>query len=100
MNKAEEHDLTEYKLTRLGNVKQFIYNGRTPHDWNADVRFAMNAVAFPVEYRPRTTFSTVKIIAGMNVVATLDFTSEGFIYLKTSNKITAGTWVTIHVCYI
>lgn len=100
MNQYAEHDLTEYKLTRLGNVKQFIYNGRTPHEWKSDVKFAMNAVAFPVEYRPEATFSTVMIIAGLNVVATLDFTSDGFIYLKTSTTIAAGTWVTIHVCYI
>lgn len=100
LNSNTEFTTAEYKLTRLGNVKQFIYNGRIPKAWNADIKFAMNTVAFPAEYRPKTTFGTIATITGTGIVATLDFTQDGFIYLKPSAAIAANTWVTIHVCYI
>lgn len=100
LNSNTEFTTAEYKLTRLGNVKQFIYNGRILKAWNADIKFAMNTVAFPAEYRPKTTFGTIATITGTGIVATLDFTQDGFIYLKPSAAIAANTWVTIHVCYI
>lgn len=100
LNSNTEFTTAEYKLTRLGNVKQFIYNGRIPKAWNADIKFAMNTVAFPAEYRPKTTFGTIATITGTGIVATLDFTQDGFIYLKPSAAIAANTWATIHVCYI
>lgn len=100
LNNYTEFATAEYKVTRLGYQKQFIYNGRIPSAWNAGIRFAMNTAAFAAEYRPKATFGTASIITGTGVVATLDFTDDGFIYIKPITTIAAGTWVTIHVCYI
>lgn len=100
LNQYSERDLVEYKLTRLGNVKQFIYNTRIPKEWKANTRFAMNTAAFAVEYRPKATFGTAAVITGTGVVALMDFDADGFIYIKPITTIAVGTWVTIHVCYI
>lgn len=100
LNNYTEFATAEYKVTRLGYQKQFIYNGRIPSAWNAGIRFAMNTAAFAAEYRPKATFGTASIITGTGVVATLDFTDDGFIYIKPSAAIAANSWVTIHVCYI
>lgn len=100
LNNYTEFATAEYKVTRLGYQKQFIYNGRIPSAWNAGIRFAMNTAAFAAEYRPKATFGTASIITGTGVVATLDFTDDGFIYIKPFAAIAANSWVTIHVCYI
>ena len=102
LNSQIEYDefvTSEYKISRIGNYKQLIYNGRIPHDWKSDTRFALNTSAYPQEYRPKTTFSVVATIAGTNVTAALDFTIDGFIYIKPSALIGANSWVTIHVMY-
>jgi hypothetical protein len=99
VTKYDEFVTSEYKITRLGSYKQFIYNGRVPHDWKAGIQFALNTSAYPEEYRPKTTFSVVATIAGNNTTAAIDFRSDGFIYIKPSALISADSWVTIHVMY-
>ena len=84
----------------MGNVKQFIYNTSIPKEWKAITRFAMNTAAFAEEYRPKATFGTAAVITWTGVVALMDFDADGFIYIKPITTIAAGTWVTIHVCYI
>ena len=84
----------------MGNVKQFIYNGSIPVEWKANIKFAINSTAFPADYRPKATFGKMMTIAGGNIVANLDFTSDGFIRIKPTVAIPANSWVTIQVCYI
>ena len=100
LNQYSERDLVEYKITRLGNVKQFRYNTNIPKEWKANTRFAMNTVAFTEEYRPEATFGVAAVITGTGVIALIDFDANGFIYIKPITTVPAGTWVTIHVCYI
>lgn len=86
-----------WKVSRLGNIKQFILNGEAPEDWNSNVQFILCDIE--KEYTPTAVVTSGVALSG-GVNAFVDMSPDGTVYLTPLEKVCKGDWVAFQLCYI